>query len=69
MMMMATPAAFAKTSEKTRIRPPIALALAPSATKIVVKPSTNKAAPITVSRRTAGSGSASPKRSSDRPER
>ena len=40
--------------------PPIALALAPSATNTVEKPSTNKQAATTVSRRTRGSPSAPP---------
>src|SRR5215475_1207045 len=51
------------------MRVPTALALAPSATKTVEKPSTNRAAAATVSRLTRGSASLSAKRSSDVPAR
>ena len=50
-------------------QPPIALALAPNATKTVENPATNSSAANTVSARTMGSGSASASRSSEVPAR
>jgi len=40
-MMMTIPAAIASCADQARIRPPMMLALAPSATNTVEKPSTN----------------------------
>ena len=57
MTMMAMPATAPRAGPNRRaITPPIALALAPSATNTVEKPSTNRMAATMVSGRTRGSG-------------
>ena len=69
-MMMAMPASdreFARIDAHACA--PMALALAPSATNTVEKPSTNNKAAAMVSVRTRGSGSASARRSSEVPVR
>ena len=55
MTMMTIPATFPSTYEYARSNAPMTLALAPSATNTVVKPSTNSSAAAIVSRRTCGS--------------
>ena len=54
--MIAMPATIDNSADQTRSNPPIALALAPSATNTVAKPSTNRQAANKVSRRTRGGG-------------
>ena len=48
--MIAMPATIDNSADQTRNNPPIALALAPSATNTVAKPSTNRQAASNVSR-------------------
>ena len=67
MTMIAMPATIDNSADQTRSKPPIALALAPSATNTVAKPSTNRHAASNVSRFTRGSGSLSARRSSEVP--
>jgi hypothetical protein len=55
--MMTTPATTESCADQARTRPPIRLALAPSATNTVEKPSTNSAAEIITARLAAASGS------------
>ena len=53
MMMITIPAAIDSSADQVRIRPPTKLALAPSATNTVEKPSTNVSAEISTARRDA----------------
>jgi hypothetical protein len=55
--MTATPATMVRKDEYTRKRPPIAEALAPSATNTVVNPNTNNSAVASSRRATSGLGS------------
>jgi hypothetical protein len=67
MTMIAMPATMDNSADQTRSNPPMALALAPSATNTVAKPSTNRHAANNVSRRTRGGASLSASRSREVP--